>query len=92
MYEFADEVFVEESSVRFYGFRIQTRMAAIRLSGNRLFVYSPVPLKGSLRDELERLPMAELATQDEADLRRGWQQKIARAENGEQRWGLFSSC
>jgi hypothetical protein len=55
MYEFADEVFVEESSVRFYGFRIQTRMAAIRLSGNRLFLYSPVPLTRNLRNELERL-------------------------------------
>jgi hypothetical protein len=55
MVEFADEVFVEESSVRFYGFWIQTRMAVIRLSGNRLFLYSPVPLRGGLRDELERL-------------------------------------
>jgi hypothetical protein len=55
MYEFAEEVFVEESSVRFYGFRIQTRMAAIRLSGNQLFLYSPVPLRSGLRDDLERL-------------------------------------
>jgi hypothetical protein len=55
MYEFAEEVFVEESSVRFYGFRIQTRMAAIRLSGNQLFLYSPVPLQSGLRDDLERL-------------------------------------
>lgn len=43
------------------------------------------------REELERLPMAGLAAQDEADLRRGWQQKIARAENGEQRWGFFTA-
>jgi hypothetical protein len=55
MHEFADEVFVEESSVRFYGFRIQTRMAAIRLSGSRLFLYSPVALTRKLRDELEQL-------------------------------------
>jgi hypothetical protein len=55
MVEFADEVFVEESSVRFYGFLIQTRMAVIRLSGNRLFLYSPVPLRSGLRDEIERL-------------------------------------
>ena len=47
MVEFADEVFVEESSVRFYGFLIQTRMAVIRLSGNRLFLYSPVPLRSA---------------------------------------------
>lgn len=43
------------------------------------------------RDELERLPMAGLAAEDEADLRRGWQQKIARAEHGEQRWGFFTA-
>ena len=55
MYEFADEVFVEESSVRFCGFRIQTRMAVIRLSGSQLFLYSPVPLRSGLRDELEQL-------------------------------------
>lgn len=55
MYEFADEVFVEESSVRFYGFKIQTRMAVIRLSGDRLFLYSPVSLRSGLRGELERL-------------------------------------
>lgn len=55
MYEFAEEVFVEESAVKFYGFRIQTRMAAIRLSGPRLFLYSPVPLTTRLRRDLEQL-------------------------------------
>ena len=29
LYEFADGVFVEDSSVRFYGFLIQTRMAVV---------------------------------------------------------------
>lgn len=43
------------------------------------------------RRELHRLPGAGLAADDEADLRRGWQRKIARAERGEQRWGLFTA-
>lgn len=55
MYEFAKDVFVAESSVRFYGFRVQTRMATIRLPGDRCFLYSPTPLTRRLRHELERL-------------------------------------
>jgi len=55
MDEFANDLFVAESSVRFYGFRIQTRMAAVRLDGGRLFLYSPVSLTQHLRDELARL-------------------------------------
>jgi hypothetical protein len=55
MYEFAENIFVEESAVKFYGLRIQTRMAAIRLSGRRLLLYSPIPLTTRLRRELEQL-------------------------------------
>ena len=55
MYEFADDLFTEESAVRFYGFRVQTRMAAVRLPGARLLLYSPVPLTTRLRQELEQL-------------------------------------
>jgi Domain of unknown function (DUF4336) len=55
MYEFAKDLFVEESAVKFYGFRVQTRMAAIRLHGARLLLYSPVPLTTRLRQELEQL-------------------------------------
>jgi hypothetical protein len=55
MHEFVDDVFVEESSVRFYGFRLQTRMAVIRLSGSQLFLYSPVRLSSGLRVEIEQL-------------------------------------
>jgi len=55
MYEFAKDIFVEESAVRFYGFRIQTRMAVICLPGSRLFLYSPVPLTTQLWSELEEL-------------------------------------
>lgn len=55
MYEFADGVFVEDSSVRFYGFRIQTRMAVVSLPGRRLLLYSPVSLSSSLREELGAL-------------------------------------
>jgi hypothetical protein len=55
MYEFAKEIFVEESAVKFYGLRVQTRMAAIRLPGPRLVLYSPVPLTTRLRRDLEQL-------------------------------------
>jgi hypothetical protein len=55
MRQFAEECFVEESSVRFYGVRIQTRMAAVRLSGARLFLYSPVPMTPRLRRDIEDL-------------------------------------
>lgn len=43
------------------------------------------------REELDRLSAAGLCDDDEADLRQGWQRKIARAERGEQRWGLFTA-
>jgi hypothetical protein len=55
MYEFTKNIFVEESSIRFYGFRVGTRMAAIRLPGARLLLYSPVRLTNLLRRELEQL-------------------------------------
>lgn len=55
MHEFADDFFVEESEVRFYGFRLQTRMAAIRLPKGQLFLYSPVTLTDGLRRALEKL-------------------------------------
>jgi phosphoethanolamine N-methyltransferase len=44
------------------------------------------------RRELDRLPAARLPADDEADLRRGWLKKIARAERGEQRWAIFSAA
>lgn len=43
------------------------------------------------RQELERLRDAPLAGAAAADLRRGWQAKIERAQRGEQRWGLFTA-
>lgn len=55
MYEFAKDLLVKESSVRFYGFRVQTRMAVVRLPGARLLLYSPVPLTEPLQRELEQL-------------------------------------
>jgi hypothetical protein len=55
MIELAENVFLEESSVRFFGFRLRTRMTVIRLSGRRLFVHSPVWLSPGLRDRLARL-------------------------------------
>lgn len=43
------------------------------------------------RRELERLPSAGLPADDEVELRQGWQDKIARADGGEQRWGFFTA-
>ncbi len=43
------------------------------------------------RRELQRLPSAGLAPDEESTMRQGWQEKIARAERGEQRWGLFTA-
>jgi phosphoethanolamine N-methyltransferase len=43
------------------------------------------------RQELDRLPAAGLPADDEADMRHGWLKKIARAERGEQRWGMFTA-
>ncbi len=55
MREFASEFYVEEASVRFYGFRIQTRMAVVRLPARRLFLYSPLSPTRRLREELSQL-------------------------------------
>ena len=41
------------------------------------------------RRELARLPEAGLPAQDAAEMVEGWQQKIGRAQRGEQRWGFF---
>ena len=43
------------------------------------------------RRELQRLASAGLAPDEESTMRQGWQEKIARAERGEQRWGLFTA-
>ena len=43
------------------------------------------------RRELQRLSSAGLAADEESAMRQGWQEKIARAERGEQRWGLFTA-
>lgn len=40
MIEYAENLFIAESQVKFYGVPLQTRMAVVRLSGDRLFVYS----------------------------------------------------
>ena len=43
------------------------------------------------RLELQLLTSAGLAADEEAESRQRWQEKIARAERGEQRWGFFSA-
>ena len=55
MREFAPGIHLFESTVRFYGVRIQTRMTVVQLSGSRLFVHSPVPLDAALRRDLDSL-------------------------------------
>ena len=55
MYELAPDLFVEDSWVRFYGVHLSTRMAVVRLSGDRLFVYSPTFLTPDLKHDLEEL-------------------------------------
>jgi hypothetical protein len=39
----AEDVWVEEAWIRFYGVPLRTRMAVIALPGRRLLLYSPVP-------------------------------------------------
>lgn len=55
MREFARGIHLVESTVRFYGVRIQTRMTVVKLSDSRLFVHSPVALDASTRRDLDRL-------------------------------------
>lgn len=43
------------------------------------------------RRELRRLSSAGLATDEETTMRQHWQEKIARAERGEQCWGFFTA-
>ncbi|MBW2279324.1 MAG: DUF4336 domain-containing protein [Deltaproteobacteria bacterium] len=47
------DVFLHESVIRFYRVRLQTRMTVLRLSGERLLLYSPTPLDAALRAALE---------------------------------------
>jgi len=53
--EIAPGIHLAESTVRFYGVRIQTRMTVVELSGSRLFVHSPVALDGAIRADLDDL-------------------------------------
>jgi hypothetical protein len=53
--EFAPGIHLLESTVRFYGVRIQTRMTVVRLSDSRLFLHSPVLLDEALRRDLDHL-------------------------------------
>jgi hypothetical protein len=46
---------VEGPTVSFFGFPYPTRMAIVRLSESRLWVWSPVALAGDLHSEVEKL-------------------------------------
>jgi hypothetical protein len=53
---FARELWTAEGpTVSFYGFDYPTRMAVLRLSGGRLFVWSPVALDDVLKSETQEL-------------------------------------
>ncbi|MDB5433314.1 MAG: hypothetical protein JWP35_4430 [Caulobacter sp.] len=53
---FGDEIWLADGPITAVaGFRYPTRMAVIRLSGGRLFVWSPVTLSDALRGEVEAL-------------------------------------
>lgn len=53
--ELASGLWVCEAFIRFYGFRIEARMAVVRLSDGRLLVYSPLPLRSFERAALDRI-------------------------------------
>lgn len=55
MREFVPGIHLVESTVRFYGVRIQTRMTVVQLSDSRLFVHSPVALDAAIRRDLDSL-------------------------------------
>jgi hypothetical protein len=53
--EFAPGIHLAESTIRFYGVRVQTRMTVVTLSNSRLWVHSPVTLDAAIRRDLDRL-------------------------------------
>lgn len=53
--EYAEDLFLHEAWIRFYGVRLRTRMTLIRLGGGRLFVHSPTPPDAAVRRALEGL-------------------------------------
>ncbi len=53
---FGEQLWIADgSTVPFYSFPYPTRMALARLSGGRLFVWSPIALKPGLRSQVEAL-------------------------------------
>lgn len=55
MRAFGEGLHVAEGRVRFYGFRLRTRMAAVALAEGRLLLYSPVPWTPELDRQLAAL-------------------------------------
>lgn len=51
----ADELWVVERPLRFFGLEVGTRMTIVRLAGGGLFVHSPVALDADLRAEVDAL-------------------------------------
>jgi hypothetical protein len=55
VYQLAEDLYVEDATVRFYGVRLQTRMAVVVLPERRLLLYSPVWLGPEVAASLDRL-------------------------------------
>jgi hypothetical protein len=53
--ELAPDVWIAEQPLRFFGLEIGARTTVVRLSGERLFVHSPIERTADLAAEVERL-------------------------------------
>src|SRR5690348_1719072 len=62
--QFAPEIWIADGPVTsFHGFAYSTRMAVVRLSDGKLFVWSPVALSESLRASVDALgPVCHLVS------------------------------
>ncbi len=56
LHEFGPDILIADGpDVMFFGFRYPTRMALIKLSGDRLFVWSPIALSAALKRDIDAL-------------------------------------
>ncbi len=79
----ADDIWIAEGPVvAILGFAYGTRMAIIRLSSNRLFVWSPVPLSPELKMQVDTLGLVQFIVAPNAGHRmfvREWAQSYPEA-------------
>jgi hypothetical protein len=53
--ELAEDLWIADQPLRFFGLEIGARMTVVRLSGGRLFLHSPIDPSADLKSEVERL-------------------------------------